>query len=255
MKGPIRDIDAQRTRWSVHRQLLNLVHQADDHFALGDLGAFVRDLDVRLLFLPADPHADVVSLDRATLEWLKPERPSPYGGGPIQWGSNSRTTSSSVLLYNQYSSDRLWDRYFAIHRHGGCEVGFGSYAYDLQGTRTFSLRHMVGLAFSALALQAEAIDRWQPEPPFELTVGLRNTRGTTLGGFAEGWREPAGPAEPATCIEDHVLLHWELNAGFVVENVAIDLGDRVEQAFGTTNRRHLAQRGEYEGRFDPRFGF
>jgi hypothetical protein len=54
------------------------------------------------------------------------------------------------------------------------------------------------------------------------------------------------------CIEDHVLLHWELER-VEAETVAIDVGDRVEQAFGSTHRRHLANRGDFDGRFDRRF--
>jgi hypothetical protein len=30
------------------------------------------------------------------------------------------------------------------------------------------------------------------------------------------------------------------------------VGDRIEQAFGTLHRRHIARRGEYEGKFDPK---
>lgn len=232
-----------------------LVHPVDDDFALGGLGAFVDELDVRFLFLPSDPNTDLVSLDRETLEWFKADRPSPYGGGPIQWGHVSRTTSTAVLLHNQYGSDRRWDRYLALHRHGGCEFGHANCAHDLRGTRIFSLRHVVGLAFSALTLQIEAISRWQMAPPFELTVGLRDTRGAALGGFAEGWREPGqGLSDLTASIENHILLRWELTADFKAEDVAMDVGDRVEQAFGTTSRRHLARRGDYEGQFDPRFG-
>lgn len=256
MKQPIHEVDAQRERWLTYRGPTKLIHPVDGEFALGGLGAFVEGLDIRLLFLPTDPNADVVSLDRESLEWLKADRPSPYGGEPILWGHASRTTSSALLLYNQNGSGRGWDRYLALHRHGGCEFGSASWVYDLRGTRIFSLRHIVGVAFSTLALQVEAISRWQIEPPFELTLGLRNTRDASLGGFAEGWREPGqGLSELTACIEDHLLLRWELSANFVVEDVAFDVGDRVEQAFGTTHRRYLAGRGKYEGQFDPRFGF
>jgi hypothetical protein len=256
MKRPIHEVDAQRERWLTYRRLLRLRHPVDDDFALGGLGAFAEGVDVRLVFLPSDPSADMVSLDRESLEWLKAERQSPYGGAAITWGHVSRTTSNALLLHDRYGPDHGWDRYLALYRHGGCEFGSASCTYDLRGTRIFSLRHIVGLAFSTLALQVEAISRWHLEPPFELTLALRNTRDATLGGFAEGWREPGqGLAELTACIEDHVLLRWELSADFEVEEVALDVGDRVEQAFGTTFRRHLARRGEYEGRFDPRFGY
>jgi hypothetical protein len=55
------------------------------------------------------------------------------------------------------------------------------------------------------------------------------------------------------CTEKNVLLRWELDKKFDAKEIAIDLGDRIEQAFGTTHRRHIARNGPYEGEFDPRF--
>jgi hypothetical protein len=60
------------------------------------------------------------------------------------------------------------------------------------------------------------------------------------------------PGDLRVAIEDHVLLQWELER-IEPEVTAMDVGDGVEQAFGSTHRRHLAHAGEYEGRFDPRF--
>ena len=256
MKGPILDVDAQRARWQAYRKRQALVLDVGKGFARGGLGSFVDSLDLRLLFLPSDPDADVVPLDERTLEWLKADRPSPYGGGPVRWGHQVRATSNALVAHDRYGDDRGWTRYLAFHRHGGLELGWGNLSYEICGLRVFSLRHVVGLAWSALALQEDANSRWSIAAPFELTVALCDTHGATLGGFAEGWREPgAGLAEPSVCIEDQVLLRWELDAELNVEQLAIDVGDRVEQAFGSTHRRHLAHRGEYEGRFDPRFGF
>jgi hypothetical protein len=160
------------------------------------------------------------------------------------------------VLHNQAGDGGGWSRYLALHRHGGLELACGNCSYEVRGTRVFHLRHIVGLVWSALALQEEVISRWQIDAPFELTVSLRNATGASLGGFAEGWREPGRDLfEFSACIEDHVLLRWELDEGFDVEEIAFDVGDRVEQAFGTTSRRHFAHRGEYEGQFDPRFAF
>lgn len=256
MKGPIRDVDAQRARWTTHRREQGLVHVVGGSFAHSGLGGFVEDLNVRSLFLPADPGADAMPLNDETLGWLREERPSPYGGGPVNWGHRTRATSSALVIYDQYRDDRGWDRYLAVHRHGGVEFGFGRSIYQIGETRVFALRQIVGLAWSALAIQAEAIERSTLEPPFELTVALRDTKDATLGSFAEGWKEPGhGMYDVVTCIEDHVLLRWELDQQPVVEDIALEVGDRIEQAFGTSHRRHLAHRGQYEGRFDPRFGF
>ncbi|HVI69253.1 MAG TPA: hypothetical protein VM581_02235 [Magnetospirillaceae bacterium] len=56
-----------------------------------------------------------------------------------------------------------------------------------------------------------------------------------------------------TCLDEHVLLRRELDELTDAEGVALDLGGRIELAFGTTRRRYLGRSGEYQGRFDPRF--
>lgn len=256
MKGSILEVQAQRERWVAYRQHEAMVEGSGEAFAQGGLGGLVEDLDVRLLLLPTDPLSDSVSLDGGTLDWLKEQRESPYGGGPVAWGHRTRSSSSAVVVYDQYRDDSRWDRYLALHRHGGIEFGSGSSTYQTGDTRVFALRQIIGLAWSALATQVETIDRWTIPSPFELTVALRNTNGATLGSFAEGWREPGqGLHDIVTCIEEHVFLRWEFVDGFESAEVALNLGDRLEQAFGTTHRRHLAHRGQYQGQFDPRFGF
>ena len=114
---------------------------------------------------------------------------------------------------------------------------------------------MVGLVWTVAALQSEAIMRWDVRSPIEFTIGIRETLGATLGGFAEGWAEPgSGFHDWQTCVERHVLLRHELYADFDPRTVALHVGDRIEQAFGTTHRRYLAHRGPYEGEWDPRIG-
>jgi hypothetical protein len=162
--------------------------------------------------------------------------------------------NGALVVYDQYREDAGWTRYLALHRHGGIEVGVGRLAYEVSEVRVFPLRLIVGLAWTAAALYAEVVDRWQLQGPVEFTVALRNTRQATLGGFAEGWAEPGrGLWDFAKCLDDHLLLRREADGVPDPQSLALDLGDRVEQAFGTVNRRHLAHRGEHEGRFDPRF--
>jgi hypothetical protein len=256
MKGTIHDIDAQRGRWLRYRTGQRLTIEAGEDFALGGLARYVDSLDVRLAFLPDDPDADSVPLNGETLAWLKEPRPTPYGGPAPRWGHRDRATSSALVVYDQYRDDAGWGQYLALHRHGGIELGRGNFAYQVRDTRVFPLCQMVGLAWIAGGLQSEVADRWHLNPSFELTVALPNANGATLGSFAEGWAEPGrGLGEFTACIEDHVLLRWEVDGGVDPGTLALALGDYLEQAFGSTHRRHLAYRGEYQGRFDPRFGF
>jgi hypothetical protein len=231
-----------------------LVDCAGDQFALGGLGQHVGELDVRMLVLPADPEAAAVGLDAEALEWLKVDRPAPYGGR-VRWGSLDRAVSDGLVRFDQFREDGGWDRCLVLHRHGGLELAFGRIAHRGKDQAIFPLRDIVGLAWSLLAMQLNVERRWSCDFPCELTVALRKTAGATLGGFAEGWREPhlaMWPGDLRVAIEDHVLLQWELER-IEPEVTAMDVGDRVEQAFGSTHRRHLAHRGEYEGKFDPRF--
>ena len=256
MKATIHDIDAQRARWLRYRTSQRLTIEAGEDFALGGLGRYVDGLDLRLVFLPEDPDADGVPLDSDTLGWLKEQRSTLYGGPPPQWGNRDRSTSSALVMYDQYRDDAGWVRFLALHRHGGIELSRGNFAYQMRDTRVFPLRQTVGLAWIAAALQSEVADRWHLNSPFELTVALRNTSRATLGSLAEGWAEPGtGFWDFPTCIEDQVLLRWEVDDRIDPERLALALGDRLEQSFGSTHRRHLAHRGDYEGRFDPRFGF
>ena len=200
MNGTIHEIDAQRARWLRYRTDQALRLDAGDEFARGGLGRHPDNLDVRLLFLPADPDGDVISLDREVLAWLKGPRQSPYGGSYPQWGPQERGTNGALVVYDQYREDAGWKRYLALHRYGGIEVGVAHLAYGVSEVRAFPLRPIVGLAWTAAALFAEVADRWQLQGPVEITVALRNTRQATLGGFAEGWAEPGRDRDFAKCL-------------------------------------------------------
>ena len=254
MKGSIGDIEAQRARWRRYRQIEGMSIEASDGFASGGLGRHVDDLGMRLVFLPADPEADHIPLDAETLGWLKAQRATPYGGQPPVWGHRHTATASALLIFDQHQEDKGWNKVLAVHRHGGMELAIGNLAYTVHGTRVFPLRRMVALAWAVTAMQVELVERWSLRPPFELTVAVRNALGGTLGMFAEGWAEVgAGLWDFATCIEDRVVLRQEFDDGLDPQGIALGLGDRLENVFGTTHRRHLANRGEYDGRFDPRF--
>lgn len=254
MNGSIVEVESQRARWVRYRQRQQLHPDAGQDFARGGLGRQVDNLDVRLLFLPSDPKADVVPIDPETVEWLKQDREAPFQGRPPRWSSD-RAVADAIVRFDYYHDETDWVRYLALHRHGGIEIGASRHSYEIQDTRILSLRHIVGLAWIAADLQADAVERWKISAPFELTVGITDTQGTALGGFAEGWLEIGqGLHNFSTCLDDHVLLRWELDE-IEAENIAMDAGDRLEQAFGTTHRRHFANRGEHEDRFDPRFGY
>lgn len=244
------DVDAQRARWERYRVTQAMTIDAGDRFALGGLGRHVDDLSARLLFLPSDPAADVVPLGADVLAWLRQERQAPYGGKAPSWGHQDGAATDTLILYDQ-SRDAGWRRYLALHRHGGIEVGLSRLSYEVNGIRAFRLRTIVGIAWVAAALQVEVAERWRVSVPFEIVVGLRNTRQASLGEFAEGWANPGmGLSEHPRCLDEHVLLRQEADIKIDPQQFAIRLGDRIEQAFGSIMRRHLARVGQYKGNFD-----
>src|SRR6266536_1611896 len=97
----------------------------------------------------------------------------------------------------------------------------------------------------AAALQSEVAERHQFDPPFELSVALRRTKKAILGSFAEGWPEPGtglGFWDPTRCIEDDVLLRWELEAEHGLSVRSLASSGRVSA--GYTNSTRIAVRHE-----------
>ncbi len=247
------DRDRQRRRWARARQLDHLDLEIADDFASGGLGAQVEALDLRIRFLPADPMATPVRLDSEAEEWLSKERSSAYGGREPELGRSKRASSSAVVRYDQYREDHGWTRFLALHRDGGLDFGEGSSIADFRGGRFVRLRPLVGIVWHLAAMQVEAAERWSTAGPFEISVALVGVEGVGLGGFAEGWRDVGDMLWDApTCVEPNVLLRVEADV-LEPEALAMDIGERVENAFGSTHRRFLAHRGEFENRFDPRF--
>lgn len=248
------DLDRQRRRWADARRGDRLNLEYADEFAKGGLGAHVEALDLRIRFLPADPMATVVRLNGETEEWLSRSRPSPYGGREPELGGSKRATSSALVRFNRYRDDQGWTRFVALHRNGGLDFGEGGSISEYRGGRFVRLRPLVGLVWHLAAMQIEAAERWSIDGPFEVTLALAGVEGSRLGAFAEGWRDVGDMFlfDSPPCIESNVLLRLECDI-LDPETLAMDVGDQIENTFGTTNRRFIANRGDFGGRFDPRF--
>jgi hypothetical protein len=235
---------------------MGLTDAIDDGFALGGLAAYSEAPDARIVVLPADPQIHHIQLDHSTEEWLRESRPSPYGGEQVSWGDECRATSQALVLGARWNH-APWRRYLALHRHGGVEAAAAKISWQRndQYPRVYSLRHIVGLAWTALDIQAAAARRWSIAGPWEVTLALRACAGAALGGFAEGWREPDDfHSDDRVSLEEHALHRWEVDE-IDPEILAGLVAERTENTFGSTRRRHLANRGQFEGQFDPRFSW
>lgn len=250
----ILEIEAQRARWERHRTELKLTRDSGEDVGRGGLGRLVRDLDVRLTVLPADPMADAVSFDKSLLEWLKQPQASPFDSGPFDWGSQTRSTTDAAVRCSP--RDDGWDRYVAVRRHGGIEFalnGAAGGAGDDDRPRVFYLGYIVAAAWCALELQENLLKQHEVDGPFEVVIALLRTGGSVLGHLAEGWREPSDLGHsPPRCLDENVFLRLERDSLGPAKDTAMELACRIGAAWGTSDRRHLGTRGPFEGEFDPR---
>lgn len=179
-----------RSDWRRHRRALNIDDPpSGDDFALGGIAAQALPLDARIVILPTEPlDADRVELNSATTKWLGENTRTESSAPAFRWG-HSTTPSSSALVHGSWSNDeRQWDRYLAIHRHGGLEAGLARAAWGAgDNQRLFSLRRIVAAMWAIADLQVEAADKWSIEGPWEISLALRDTAGAGLSDYAEGW--------------------------------------------------------------------
>lgn len=247
-------LEAQRARWERYRSELRLTHAAGEEFGRGGLGRLVRDLDLRFVVLPADPWADVVSLDKELLDWLKQPRPAPFRNEPFDWGGQTRLTANAAERYS--SHEEGWDRYIAVHRHGGIEIARNSAAAEATNRdrpRVFYLRYIVAAVWCAIDLHEGLLKQHKVEGPFEVVLALRGTGGSVLGHLAEGWRDSSDITHrPPRCVDDDLFIRLDRESLIPTKDTAMELANRLGAAWGTTDQRHLAARGDYEGEFDPR---
>ncbi|MGH2383260.1 MAG: hypothetical protein ACRDG7_18855 [Candidatus Limnocylindria bacterium] len=255
--GALPDIDTIRARWRRWRKRQLLADLDAEDFGHGGLARLIPDRTSRLLILPSDPETHLVDLDEEIWDWWASEFDDPATGEQTRWGRNRLPTAAAAVFGDDYG-ERGWRRYIALHRSGALEVGFGrdgSVVHDEQ--RYFFLGSIVARCWAAIERYREVIERFDLQAPHELSLALVETEGALLGGFAEGWAEP-DRLEYVThpCRESNILIRracpvWP-DEDEQSKAVALSLGAQIEDAWSAQQRRFLANRGEFEGQFDPR---
>lgn len=257
----LEDLDRQRGRWrrALRREAMTDVGRED--FAVGGLGSRVRNPSVRLLMLPADPEAAVVSVDDDLWAWLRNFHKVNIDGRVVGLGSQEIPTAYAAALVDSYGSQEAWTSYVAVHRSGAIEFGLGDNGAwertdptDENRYRVFKLISIVAHAWALLSFGSALRDRIQPAGPFQLTIAACRTGGAFLGNVAEGWAEPlTWDNELPPCVNGNLLWHVELDdwpTSDEIPNLAFAIGDRLEDAWGVQQRRYLASRGPLAGRLD-----
>ena len=142
----IEEVELQRSRWRRARKSLRLVDEEDECFATGGLGLRVPDLVARLLVVPFDPEANLVSFDAEFWEWWTSERQTPFGRQE-RVGLNSKPTAYGAAIYDvRHSRDapNLWDQFLALTRSASIDAGFGTTCRTYQREWKFVLPNQSG---------------------------------------------------------------------------------------------------------------
>ncbi len=241
-----------RARWRRARGPLGMIDPLDEGFVQGDLGACVTP-SLRVVLLPTDPEASVLRVDDEFWGWWKKVNPSPPGTR-LCWGQNPTLSASGTFRGEHDAADVPWERYVAVRRHGGVELG-ARVAVHHADKLFVPLLHVVALVWSALRLQWLVHEHVDLEGPWEVSVGLRDIGGSTLGQYAEGWEQPLTAFNRGRrCDDAAVLLRREAEVWPIgetaVRDLAFDMADLVEQCWGIRQRAYLIPEGDRQGQFD-----
>jgi hypothetical protein len=254
------DHELQRARW--RRALSRAALDRDDRedFASRGLAARLGNVTTQIVLLPADPEADAIPLDETLAASLQTRRSIALDRITVALPGNPLPTAHALALADSYSE--TWNSYLAIDRSGGIHFGLGDRGgwegQDRGGkpVRLINLTPAVARVWALLRIAAETYEGHGITGPFQLTVAVRGSKGALSATLAEGWAEPSdfqnsiGP-----CPDEHLLWHIELDElpdHRGARDIAYRIGDRLEDAWGSRQRRYLAHRGDFVGELDPR---
>lgn len=253
MNGSILEVEAQRARWERYRAVNRMVDITDEGFATGGLASRVRELDVRLLFLPADPLAAVVRFNREVVEWLQQECPPPTRGRVLTNALNPRPCNEALLVC-ELGGQSQCTGFFGIHHHGGLEAVASRFSHHTQQKeRVVHLRAITTSVWRLALKQREATGKWTIPGPFEVTLAIRSTAGAHLGMLAveeSDFYPPLADAPP--CEDPAILIRLEFDNFPDPEVLAEHFGERVDQSFGSLARRHVFRSGDRAGQLPLR---
>lgn len=256
------DTELLRARWRRALDRHALDRTSRDDFGLGGLATRLRSPSVQLLLLPPDPEAEALHIDSELWAWLEAHQSVDVDGCAIRLGNLQHPTAHAAALVRGYGRSESWRHYLALHRSGAIELGLGDRGgWDTQSpegepVRMFNLISVVVYTWALLKFGAAANERLSLNGPWQLAVGLLRTHGAHLGNLGQGWAEPGSFENTfGRCVEPNLLWHLGIDAWPDEEGqqrLAFSIGDRLEDAWGATQRRYLNHRGDRAGHLDVR---
>ena len=236
--------ELQRARWRREKEHLRLADPGNDAFC-SDIFGFETNPYVRLLILPSDPEAQIVEFD-AEFWSLANEVSDPVSGGRADWGQ-AMPGFRAAMRAKTYGKD--YSRYLAVFRSGAVEMALGrEAAWEENGKTWFRLVTLVGRSWGAFDAFATIAARYGLSGPFQVTLGVQGCLGASLSQVAAGWNQCW---DYPTCQESqicHILELPEWGPGSA-RDLAYLAGDRIEQSFGSTDRRFVSREGPETGQF------
>jgi hypothetical protein len=251
-----------RARWrrALERHALDIVDRAD--FGVGGLSTRLRTSTVQLLLLPSDPEAEALQIDDGFWAWLEAHKDVEIEGWAVRLGDRKYPTAQAAALTKDYGDREPWNSYLAVHRSGAIEFGLGDRGgWERQNregetVRVFNLVSIVACTWALLSFSASLNERVSLVGPWQLTIALRGTKDALLGNVGEGWAEPGSfENRVGGCVEENLLWHTYIDDApteDAQQRLAFTVGDRIEDAWGVTQRRYLARVGDHAGRLDLR---
>lgn len=126
------------------------------------------------------------------------------------------------------------------------------------GGRTLRLVRTVALVWIALDAQRWALQHLEVDGPWQVLVALHNTEDALLGDVAQGWveRHDFMAHDPPRSTDRNVVQVRGLDRYPTdpeeIRDLAFDLGGRIEDAWGSKERRFIARAGSAKGELDGR---
>jgi hypothetical protein len=244
MTTPLHDAELLRARWRRCRRRIGMLVTDGGNEGFGRLGLAARAPSVtgRFLMLPADPETPTVRFDDDFWQWWQQVDPTPDGSGR-EWSDKTYSTTDAAVRAD--ATPDGWERYLAVHRHGGVEVGTKS-IYQRDGQTYVALTSLVRLVRVGLALQQQVCERTSLQGPWEVAVALRDTADTVLSDFAWDWQMlPAAADARYRCHDPAILIRREItdypNRTDQTHDLVIDLADHIEQSWGATQHLYLTR--------------
>lgn len=246
--------EAQRARWARWLRANAMDDAVRPDFGKGGVGSRAEDLGVRFVVLPSDPEAAVVDLDQAFWERISglDGKAPPFSNRPLKWGyEDCPSSTGGARVDKDGKRSVVWRRWLMVYRCGAVEFGLPAWVRGEE--RALLLLPTVGRIWAALDLHRDLVEQHKVHGPFLAALALLGTQTARLRGFGQGWEQSIMFDDERRCLDSNLLICEQFAAWPEAEGakaLALRLGGRIEDAFGSKARRFSGSRNGNVVEFD-----